>query len=153
MPVSEWRNCNIARVPSHAVMTNSRNDRTALWNFLNEAQVSKYRQINLYNFDSSKLSQVVYMVIIYILQQRFGPSSNDFKIFDSSDYTGSNLLFKDSTIALVEAGDKDTYKKWLGNDYYNAVKAINCERTTSSSAKVLFSPVVFILMAVTALIF
>lgn len=42
-PVSEWKNCNLARVPSHVVMTNKNNDRAALWNFLNEAQVRDFQ--------------------------------------------------------------------------------------------------------------
>ena len=75
-------------------------------------------------------------------------------MFDSSDYTGSNLLFKDSTLELVDAGDKDDHKKWLGDDYYQAVKALNCDGTqTGSSGKAIISPVVFILMAFIALIY
>ena len=67
-------------------------------------------------------------------------------MFDSDGYDGSNLLFKDSTLELVAAGDKDTYQKWLGEEYYNAVKALECK--TSSSQKVSFSPLLFMLMAV-----
>ena len=41
--ITEWKSCNLARVPSHAVMTSSNNDRNMLWNFLNEAQVNENR--------------------------------------------------------------------------------------------------------------
>ena len=68
-------------------------------------------------------------------------------MFDSDNYVGSNLLFKDSTIELVAAGDKDTYQKWLGEEYYNAVKALDCV-PTSSSQKVFFSSLLFMLMTV-----
>ena len=40
--VSEWKTCNLARVPSHVVMTNKNKDRNALWTFLNQAQVQMY---------------------------------------------------------------------------------------------------------------
>ena len=68
-------------------------------------------------------------------------------MFDSDDYAGSNLLFKDSTRELVAAGDKDTYKKWLGDEYHYAVEALEC-LVTGSSGKAFFSPLLFILMAV-----
>ena len=38
-PVTEWKTCNLARVPSHVVMTNNEKDIATLWDFLNEAQV------------------------------------------------------------------------------------------------------------------
>ena len=69
-------------------------------------------------------------------------------MFDSANYLGSNLLFKDSTIELVAAGDKDTYQKWLGEEYYNAVKALDVNCEVNSSQKVFFSPLLFVLMAV-----
>ena len=68
-------------------------------------------------------------------------------MFDSDGYEGSNLLFKDSTLELVAAGNKDTYQKWLGDEYHNAVEALEC-KLTSSSGKVFLSPLLFILMAV-----
>ena len=68
-------------------------------------------------------------------------------MFKSDDCSGSNLLFKDSTIELVAAGDKDTYQKWLGDEYYKAVEAITCV-VTSSSPKIVLSPLLLVLMAV-----
>ncbi len=40
--VSDWKTCNLARVPSHAVMTSgdkSLAERNAIWMFLDSAQV------------------------------------------------------------------------------------------------------------------
>ena len=62
-------------------------------------------------------------------------------MFDSSNYEGSNLLFKDSTLELVAAGDKDTYQKWLGDEYLEALEALQCKKETSAAGQAIFSPV------------
>ncbi|XP_075719776.1 melanotransferrin [Rhinoderma darwinii] len=65
--VTEWKRCNLARVPAHAVVVRSDVDGSLVYKMLHEGQ-QKYN----------------------------GPSSS-FEIFDSSAYNGSNLLFRDAT--------------------------------------------------------
>ena len=81
-------------------------------------------------------------------QQKFGTSSADFKMFNSSNYEGKNLLFKDSTKSLVAAGDKNTYQKWLGDEYLKALEALECPEKTNGSGQSMLSPVLFMMFIV-----
>lgn len=45
-------------------------------------------------------------------------------MFDSSDYHGQDLLFKDATIRAVPVGEKTTYLDWLGPDYVAALEGM-----------------------------
>jgi len=63
-------------------------------------------------------------------------NSSDFQLFVSSKYSGSNLLFKDSTKKLVNVGDKNTYQLWLGNDYLQDLEELNSCPTTSGFDKI-----------------
>ncbi|XP_029471930.1 melanotransferrin isoform X2 [Rhinatrema bivittatum] len=94
--VTEWRRCNLARVPGHAVVARPDADTWTIFQLLNEGQ------------------------------QRFGAGSLDFKMFDSTAYGGSNLLFKDSTTELILIADP-TYEAWLGHEYLRAVRGLSCD--------------------------
>ena len=54
-------------------------------------------------------------------------NTNGFKMFDSANYSSTDLIFKDSTVELVALGDKDTYEEFLGQEYLEAIKAITCD--------------------------
>lgn len=45
-------------------------------------------------------------------------------MFDSSNYHGQDLLFKDATIRVVPVGEKTTYRDWLGPDYVAALEGM-----------------------------
>ncbi|CAH2247842.1 melanotransferrin isoform X2 [Pelobates cultripes] len=92
--VSEWRRCNLAKVPARAVVTRPDVDSSVIYNILHEGQ------------------------------QRFKDGST-FKMFDSSTYGGSNLLFKDSTLELRPIFSQ-TYQAWLGDEFLQAMWGINC---------------------------
>lgn len=63
-------------------------------------------------------------------------NSSMFQLFNSSKYNGKNLLFKDSTKKLVDVGDQNTYKKWLGDVYLEDLKALNMCPYTSKATTV-----------------
>ncbi len=49
-------------------------------------------------------------------------------MFDSADYGGTDLLFKDSTIQLLELAEgKKTYEGFLGEEYLKSIQAVNCD--------------------------
>ncbi len=71
-------------------------------------------------------------------------------MFDSEDYGGKDLLFKDSTQSLVDVGDKNTHQKWLGDDFFKAFDALNCDTSTSGAG----TPVLnYTLMILSVLVF
>ncbi|CAH1266107.1 LTF [Branchiostoma lanceolatum] len=97
-PVDQWRECSLARVPSHAVMTS--NDRNQEW-------VDRAVQL------------------LKNTQDMFGTDENerDFQMFDSASFGGHDLLFRDDTHHLVEVGSKDSWEKWLGQEYLRCIRS------------------------------
>ena len=57
-----------------------------------------------------------------------------FQLFESSKYNGTDLLFKDSTKKLVDVKEKDTYQKWLGEDYLKDLEALSSCPSTGPTA-------------------
>ncbi|XP_071485954.1 melanotransferrin-like [Diadema antillarum] len=121
-PVDQWMTCNLAKVPSHTVVTaitKTDNEKQEIWNLLNQGQT------------------------------QFGSDTgNQFKMFDSADFGGSDLLFKDSTESLLHVGDRDTYDTWLSEEYLSDLDALYCatggaERTAQFSFAVTIVAVLF----------
>ena len=87
--------CNLAKVPSHAVVTKKGNENRA-----------NYVRVLL---EASKL---------------YGNDSGNFTLFDSAKYGKKDLLFKDSTVELVDVSN-NTYEEFLGEDYMNVIKGLS----------------------------
>uniref|UniRef100_I3MYZ6 Transferrin n=1 Tax=Ictidomys tridecemlineatus TaxID=43179 RepID=I3MYZ6_ICTTR len=90
-PVSEAKNCHLARAPNHAVV--SRKDKAACVREVLRSQVMKY---------GSHVSDC----------------SSEFCLFSSET---KDLLFRDDTKCLVRLPDDTTYEKYLGAEYITAV--------------------------------
>ena len=74
-----------------------------------------------------------YVSVLLQASTMYGNDSGSFALFDSTKYNGKDLLFKDSTIKLVDESRK-TYKTWLGADYLMDLEALNdCPATTAPS--------------------
>ncbi|KAM4771110.1 melanotransferrin [Rhinophrynus dorsalis] len=94
--VTEWRQCHLAKVPARAVVVRPDTDGSVIYKMLHEGQ------------------------------QKYNDHSSVFKMFDSSAYSGTNLLFKDSTTELRIISNQ-TYQAWLGDEFLQAMKGMDCE--------------------------
>lgn len=45
-------------------------------------------------------------------------------MFDSVDFSGTDLLFKDSAVKTVPVREKRTYREWLGKEYIEALEGM-----------------------------
>nr|AAD38331.1 serum iron transport protein transferrin [Trichosurus vulpecula] len=93
-PVDQFRDCNLAKIPAHAVVARSVNGKEDLiWNLLSTAQE---------NFGKGKAGK--------------------FRLF-ASDH-GKDLLFKDTANRLLRVPPKMDYELYLGYQYIQAIKPI-----------------------------
>ncbi|XP_075056943.1 serotransferrin-B-like [Mixophyes fleayi] len=98
---SDYKTCNLAEVPAHAVVSRPEKRNNVL-------KVVKKQQS---------------------LFGRNGIQRHKFQMFGSKE--GKDLLFKDSAQCLLEIDQKITMEEFLGNAYYSAVSVLNKCSTTS----------------------
>ncbi|XP_017654971.1 melanotransferrin isoform X1 [Nannospalax galili] len=102
--VGQFEACNLAQMPSHAVMVRPDTNIFTVYGLLDKAQ-------DLFGDDHNK---------------------NGFQMFDSSKYHSQDLLFKDATIRAVPVGEKTTYLDWLGPDYVAALEGLLSQQCSAA---------------------
>ncbi|KAM5165098.1 serotransferrin-B-like [Mantella aurantiaca] len=100
-PVTDYKSCNLAEVPAHAVVTRP-DKRSSVVRIITKQQAL---------FGPS------------------GSQRQNFQLFGSRE--GKDLLFKDSTQCLLEVDQKTTVEDFLGKSYHSAVSTLNKCSTTS----------------------
>ena len=82
--------------------------------------------------DNPNIEDII--TILKKMSENYGSKATRFQLFNSTRYSGSNLIFKDSATALTGiAKDKRTYVKFLGEDYedFAALRACSFRSTTA----------------------
>lgn len=100
---TQYAHCNLASVPSHAVMVRPDTNAHAVFGLLDKAQ-------EFYGSDGG----------------------SGFRMFDSSKYGGADLIFKDSTVKMIGVADKKTYTDWLGQHYIASLQLMDCPSSATA---------------------
>lgn len=101
--VGDFQKCNLARIPSRVVMSRPGN------------KVAGLKQTLLR------------------LDEFFKTNSHLFQMFNSSAYGGKDLLFKDSTVKLIDVKEKNSTEAWLGQKYFNALRTLSsCQEVVAA---------------------
>lgn len=109
MAVGQHTECHLGANPAHAVVTRG---------------------------DNSEIGDII--KILTKMSETYGVKQTDwkkFQLFNSSQYSGSNLLFKDSTTALnAQPAGNQSVIDYLGKIYGENVDSLtSCDTTTSTT--------------------
>ncbi|XP_054840150.1 melanotransferrin [Eublepharis macularius] len=109
--VSQFAKCHWGEVPARAVMVHPDINALAVYGLLSKAQ------------------------------DFFGDDNNEhgFKMFNSTDFQGQNLIFRDSTTEIVPVGEKTTFMSWLGKEFLESLdgmESLQCAGEATESMNV-----------------
>ena len=67
------------------------------------------------------------------LDEFFRSKSPSSQMFNSSAYGGKDLLFKDSSVKLIDVKEKNSTEAWLGQKYFKALRALSlCQEVVAA---------------------
>ncbi|XP_048337868.1 melanotransferrin-like [Sphaerodactylus townsendi] len=120
--VSQFARCHWGKVPARAVMVHPETNALAVYGLLSKAQ-------DFFGDDNN---------------------GNGFKMFDSTNFQGQDLIFMDSTIEIVPVGKNTTFTSWLEQQFLESMEGL--ETLQCSGAAVESVNNFFLLMASLGLI-
>lgn len=101
--VGKFQSCNLARIPSRVIMGRSGGT----------MKIIKQKLLHLHEFLLLK--------------------PDLFQLFNSSAYGSKDLLFKESTVRLVDVTEKNSTEAWLGEKYFKALKTLrSCQKVAAA---------------------
>ncbi|XP_074860042.1 melanotransferrin [Carettochelys insculpta] len=104
--VTQFAQCYLARVPAQVIMVHPDTNIFAVYGLLDKAQ-------DFFGNDSN---------------------GNGFKMFDSSSFLGTDLIFKDATVKIVSVGEKTTYAEWLESEYIESLEGMQLPQCSGAAA-------------------
>nr|XP_056707040.1 melanotransferrin [Euleptes europaea] len=102
--VSQFAQCHWGQVPARAVMVHPDTNALAVYGLLSRAQ------------------------------DFFGNDTNGqgFKMFDSADFQGRDLIFRDSTVEIVPVGEETTFSSWLEQQFLASLEGLESLRCSGA---------------------
>ncbi|XP_061490541.1 melanotransferrin-like, partial [Rhineura floridana] len=104
--VSQFANCHWGQVPPRAIMVHPDTNPLAVYGLLDKAQ-------DFFGDDNNR---------------------NGFKMFNSTDFQGQDLIFKDSTVAIVPAAESRTSSSWLGQQILESLEGLRSSQCSGAAA-------------------
>ncbi|XP_063162268.1 melanotransferrin [Candoia aspera] len=110
--VAQFAGCHWGQVPPRAIMVHPDTNALVVYGLLDKAQ-------DFFGKDNT---------------------TNGFKMFSSADFQKQDLIFKDSTVAIVPVGERRTFKSWLGQPFLDSLEGwefSQCSRAASKPVNVI----------------
>ncbi|KAJ7324408.1 hypothetical protein JRQ81_017428 [Phrynocephalus forsythii] len=108
--VGQFAQCHWGQVPPRAIMVHPDTNALAVYGLLDKAQ------------------------------DYFGDDSNsEFSMFNSTQFNGKDLIFKDSSTGIVAAGERTTSTSWLGPEFLEAMEgwsSAQCSQAATRSVNI-----------------
>ena len=102
--VGKYQTCNLARIPSRVIMGRSGDKR----------KIIMQKLLHLHEFLLLK--------------------PDVFQLFNSSAYGSKDLLFKESTVRLIDVKEKNSTEAWLGEKYFKSLKTLSsCQKVAAAA--------------------
>ncbi|KPP61518.1 serotransferrin-2-like [Scleropages formosus] len=124
--IDEYKSCHLARVPAHAVVSRKEPELASrIWDSLQAAQVPLHPvpvQASLTRTESHTQTC-----------SRCAPQG--FPLFSSEGYGAKNLMFKDSTVRLVQLPKTTDSFLYLGAEYMSTIRSLKKELSSDIQSK------------------
>lgn len=105
--VSQFAECHWGRVPARAIMVHPDTNPLAVYGLLDKAQ-------DFFGDDNNP---------------------NGFRMFNSTEFDGQDLIFKDSTVKIVPTEGRTTSRSWLGRPFLDSLEGLQSLRCSGAGVE------------------